>query len=489
MKYLKYKTIGILLILIAFLGGCKKMGDFGTTNVSPNSATIPLPSALLTDAMYNMSSNLTGRSLQTNATLYVQWLMQTQYPDEAQYATAQIDWAAFYVNPLENLQKIIQYNSDEKTKAYAANSGSNANQIAVARIYKAYIFSLITDLYGDIPYTTALTGNTSAAYDKQEDIYKNIIKELTEAVAQFDGGLAVKGDILLNGSAVKWKKFANSLRMNLSLRLSKVYPASSDYAATEFKKALNDPAGYIDNNADNVAYIYLTDDKFRSPWQALFDGRADYAPSQTFVDTLKSYNDPRISVFFTRDGSGGYTGLPYGLKRDDLLVWEGAHPDWSLMGSAVTQRTSPGYIITAAQVKFARAEAAQLGWTTETALTLYNDGIMASWQQWGVYDAVKYAAYIVNPKTSFVSGPIRMIATQRWISLYPNQYFEAWSEWRRTGFPKLIPAINAVNQSKQIPRRYQYPANEPTLNAANYSAAVSKLSAGDTDNSKVWWDK
>lgn len=489
MKYFKIKITGFLLVLIFFTVGCKKIGEFGSTNTSPNSAVVPLPSALLTDAIYEMSSNLLGRSFHTNPTLYVQWLMQTQYPDEAQYAMSQIDWARFYVNPLEDLQKIIQYNTDEKTMEYASNSGSNANQLAVARIYKAYIFSLITDMYGDVPYKEALTGNVSPVYDKQEDIYKDLIKELTEAVAQFDGGAAVKGDILFNGNATKWKKFANSLRMTLSLRLSKIYPDPSGYAAVEFKKALGDPAGYIDVNADNAAYSYLADDTYRSPWNNLFDGRADYAPSATFVDTLKAYNDPRIPVYFTKDASGGYTGIPYGLKRDDLLTWENAHPGWSLMGTATVARQAPGYIITAAQMKLTRAEAAQRNWTTESAMTLYNDAIKASLEQWGVFDAAKYAAYLTNPLTAFATNPIRQISTQKWVALYPNQYFEAWSEWRRTGYPKLVPAVNAVNQSKEIPRRYQYPANEPTLNGTNYKAAVGALSAGDTDNSRVWWDK
>src|SRR6185437_1251501 len=100
--------------------------------------------------------------------------------------------------------------------------------------YKAYLFAMVSDMYGDIPYTDALQGQVAASYTPQDSIYKNIIKELTEAVAQF------------NGSAARWKKFANSLRMTFSLRLSKVYPGASDYAATEFKKALNDPAGIVD---------------------------------------------------------------------------------------------------------------------------------------------------------------------------------------------------------------------------------------------------
>lgn len=479
--------LGSLIGLIG-LSSCEKFGDFGDRNLSPNSASVPLPSALLTDAIVTISK-LDGRSFQTNATLYVQWLMQTQYPDEAQYASAQIDWATFYVNPLENLQKIIDLNTDDATKEYAANSGSNANQLAVARIFKAYIFSLVTDMYGDVPYFDALKGDPSPAYDKQEAIYKDLLKELTEAIAQFDGGTAVSGDILFNGNAARWKQFANSLRLRLSLRMSKVYPGPSDYAATQFKAALADPAGYIDDNSKNAFFTYLEDDAFRSPWDALFDGRADYAPAATFVDTLESYNDPRIPVFFTKDANGGYTGIPYGLKRDDLLNWENANPGWSLMGTALKQRTSPGYIIVAAEIMFDRAEAALLGWTTEDPLTLYNDGIKWSMQQWGVYDAASYATYIANPATAFQPDPLRKIATQKWIALYPNEYFEAWAEWRRTGYPKLTPAIDAVNESKQIPRRYQYPANEPTLNPANYDAAVAGLSQGDKDNSRVWWDK
>lgn len=486
MKYFKRKLVALLMSIIVLTSGCSKFGDL---NVSPNSASVPLPSALLTDAIYEMSANMLGRSFQTNPTLYVQWLMQTQYPDEAQYSVAQIDWARFYVNPLEDLQKIIDLNTDESTKEYAENSGSNANQLAISRIFKAYTFGLITDMYGDIPYFDALKEQAAATYDAQEDIYKDLIKELTEAVGQFDGGAKMEGDILFGGDASKWKKFANSLRMNYALRLSKRYPGASDYAAVEFNKALNDPAGFIDDNSENAAFTYFSDSKFRNPWNSEFDGRADYAPSATFVDTLLSFEDPRIPVFFEKDGQGGYTGTPYGIKRSDLINWQDSHPDWSEMGASLIEREAPGYIITTAQVRLARAEAAERGWTSESAKQLYESAIEASFRQWGVFDAGEFADYISNPFTEFDTDPLRKIATQKWIALYPNQQFEAWAEWRRTEYPKLTPSKDAVNQSKQIPRRYLYPANEATLNGPNYEAAVSRLSNGDTDDSRTWWDK
>jgi len=135
-----------------------------------------------------------------------------------------------------------------------------------------------------------------------------------------------------------------------------------------------------------------------------------------------------------------------------------------------------------------RAEAAQRGWTSEDATTLYNSAIRASFEQWGVYDATAYATYIASSGVSLAGGnALQKIGTQKWIALYPNGY-EAWAEWRRTGYPALTPTPYAVNVSKQIPRRYGYPTSEQTLNKANYDAAVARLSGGDTHDARVWWD-
>ena len=326
-------------------------------------------------------------------------------------------------------------------------------------------------------------------YDTQQAIYQAFFKELKEAVAQFDNGKAVTGDILFAGNAAKWKKYANSLRMILALRLSKVDPTTGK---AEFAAALADAAGHVATNADNVVYAFLDNNDFRNPWQATWDGRDDFGVSDVFIKALQDRSDPRIVPFADKTAAGTYVGIPYGLRRDLLIQWTNKNPQYSRPSVAKFRtKNAPGYIITAAQMLLCRAEAAQIGWTTEDASKLYNDAIKASWEQWGVYDAATYTKYISDPANDLKSTTgkaLEKIGTQKWIAVYPNGQ-EAWSEWRRTGYPALTPTPYAVNVSKQIPRRYGYPASEATLNKASNAEAVARIQGGDTHDGRVWWDK
>lgn len=491
-KYLKSLYIGLLSTALFGAEACR---DFGDVNVSPNATKEPVTSALLTGALQYMGS---GRSMTATyafdvrflneGALFVQYTSQTQYPDESQYSVTSRNWAPFYAGPLEDLYQIIRYNSDEATKGLSTviSSGSNNNQMAIARILKAYFFALVTDQWGDVPYTEALTGMVTPKYDAQKDIYTDLFKELKEAMAQFDDGPAVKGDILFNGDAAKWKRFANSLRMILALRLSKRNSEIGDMAKQEFAAALADPAGLVDDNSKNVIMKW-TGGSYKNPWWQMYDGRSDYAISATLADTMKLYTDPRVNVYSNPKG-GQIIGVPYGLTRELLIDWAASHPSYSEVGSAITGETSPDYVITAAQILLSRAEAATLGWTAENAGDLYNRAIKASWEQWGVFDQAKYAAYIADAKISWATGEYaRKIGTQKWFALYPNGW-EGWAEWRRTGWPLIKPTAYAVNSSKQIPRRYAFPVNEITLNKTAYDEAVGRMGA-DTHDTRVWWDK
>jgi hypothetical protein len=148
-------------------------------------------------------------------------------------------------------------------------------------------------------------------------------------------------------------------------------------------------------------------------------------------------------------------------------------------------------LISASQVLLARAEAADRGWTTENALTLFQDGITASFAQWGL--AAPAASYFTQANVAFTApvgtgGNLKQIATQRWIATYPDGT-QGWSEWRRTGFPVLTPAPDATNSSGQIPRRYVYTTGEYSSNKAAVEAAVARIPGGDKQDSKVWWDQ
>lgn len=355
-----FHKIGVLALGIVLLStSCSKMEEFGNTNVNPAATNKPITSALLT----NVLSGIGGYAANNTSSLYCQFYSETQYPDISCYSSNAATPMANYSGLLYDLENIIINNTDEATKATAALNGSNANQIAIAKILKAYIFWVLTDRWGDIPYSEALKGDPNVKFDTQETVYKGLLKDLTDAVAGFDNGAPLKGDIAYGGDVTKWKKLANSMRMLMSLRLSKVYTAASDYAATQFKSALSDGAGSISSNADNFTLVY-PGGNFRNPYYAMYDGRKDYGESETMTSLMTSLGgDARQSVFGADlNGNASTKGVPYGRNRDFLTGWTGANPDYCyVFAVSARQQTSPLAIVRAASVLLARAEAADKG--------------------------------------------------------------------------------------------------------------------------------
>lgn len=452
--------------------------DFGDMNVSPNSPANPNTASILTSALRSVGGVVTN----ITPALYVQQFGDVTYIEESRYKTVQFDYAGMYTGPLNNLNYIIKLNTDAATKSTAAANGSNANQIATARILKAYFYQTLTDRWGDIPYSQALKGaeGFSPSFDSQQAIYSDLFKEWKEAQAQFDAGKTVVGDILLSGNVAKWKKFANSLRAIAALRLSKIDPAKGK---AEFAAAIAD--GVITSNADNVSFKYLNDANYEHPLynNYITSNRKDFAVSSTFVDYLSKINDPRLTAMADKNINGVYRGVPYGVFPP---TWKAQ--DVSLAATSMRQQNSAANVITYAQVLLAQAEAAQLGWTTGNAKSLYEAAIKASMEQWGVYSASAYDNYLKGADVAFNNAKaIEQIGTQRWIALF-YQGVEAWAEWRRTGFPKLTPAAKPLNGGTEIPRRLAYPTHEVTLNKINYDAAVSKQGKDD-QYTRVWWDK
>jgi hypothetical protein len=500
------KVILITGLVAISATACQKV-DFGTVNESKDvrDSRIPSTDKLFTNVILSTANFAFGTNIGVEPCLYVQYLMESQYTEGSRYATTNADWAGLYAGPLKDLDKITKVNTDPASASDASvtANGSNANQIATARILKAYLYALVSDRWGDVPYSKALNGevNLTPVYDKQQELYIDLLKELKEAVAQYDNGAGIKGDPIYNGSVNKWKRLGNSLRMILAMRIVK---ADATKARTEFVDAFNNAAGYIGTNADNFFFSYPDVLNFRTPWNALYDKRDDYGLSKYFVDYLISTNDLRLTVYAQRNRSGNYVGIPFGLDRNATIAFTGA-TDYSRMGEQVIGRTKngntdinltyagKGYMITAAQMLSSVAEAASRGWITNSATTAYSDAIAASWDQWGItYTPTQLNTY-VNGTAVTLAGQsatevLKRISTQRWVILYPNGS-EAWSEWRRTGYPVLTPAPQAVNASRQIPRRYGYPLNEPLANPTNYAAAVAGIGGIDGTDVRVWWDK
>lgn len=483
----KHKNMKRLIILIAFgftISGCNKFGD---TNISPTQLTSASTRALLTSSMQAMSDLLLGNTASSRlGALYVQHIAEGPYPAASLYSDRNLSFTSWYTGPLYDLQTIINYNNTGNTAANA--NGSKDNQIAVARIMKAWYFMHLTDRYGDIPYSQALKGNEaySPAYDKQQDIYNGLFKELTEAAAQIKESEAkVVGDILLNGDMASWKRFANSMRMILALRLSKADP---NKGKAEFAAAL--AAGVVSSNAQNIAYKFLAGDPNNyNPWYNNYSisNRNDYAISNTMTDYMAPKNDPRLPVYAEVLPGNLIKGLPYG--RQTAVNIPAAY---SRIGSYFRSQGSPLVLISYAQILFMRAEAAKIGYTNggdAEAEQFYKDAIKASWEQFGVFNQTAYNNYIALPDVAYTPATgYRKIMTEKWVHAFLNHSWEAWNDWRRTGFPVLVAAADAVDP-RGIPLRIGYPTTEASLNGENYNAAVSGLGGKDDNYGRIWWLK
>jgi hypothetical protein len=482
---MKKRYIYTLTAAFVWLGtGCNKLKDFGDVNQNPTQTTKPIISALLTNAEVSITGLSTTGTPAIAGGQYAQYFTETQYSGTSLYTLPQNEFSGYYSGTLYDLQNIINLNQSKASTA-------------VAKILQQYIYWVITDSWGDVPYSDALKGLDAIQpkYDTQETIYKGIIATLTSAQAELDGS-SLAGDVIYNGDVASWKRAANSIKLLAALQLSKIVPAAGGYAATAVKEAIS--AGVIEQNSQNME-VNFPGGSFKSPWYNLYDGRKDFAESATMTNILKGLNDTRLSVYGGKSELNGNAdpsdiGVPYGLARNNVLAFIEANPNWArvLRGDF---RTAAGTatIITAGEVYLARAEAALLGWTTGTEkialIDLYKNGIKASNAQWGLGEAT--TSYIAN-----VPPTIANITIQRWIASYPDGH-QAWNIWRKSattslvnpkGYPALNPAPDAVNASKKIVSRFVYTPNEYSSNEKNVKAAVARLTGGDSQDAHVWWD-
>jgi hypothetical protein len=488
MKKIYISALTTLLVLGQM--SCKKPNDFGNTNVDPGNTTKPIPSALLAQVEANLGTYVSTNNLAEYGGEYAQYFTETQYPGISTYSLPQLSFTGYYSGDLYDLQNIITLNQDK-------------NSVAVAKILQQFIFWEITDAWGDVPYSQALQGlkAITPVYDKQEDIYKGILATLASAAASMDNG-PIAGDLIYGGDAASWKRAANSLAMLVAIQLSAKVPGASDYAATAFKAA-DVPGSFIETNAQNFTLAY-PGSAFKDPWWNLYNGRTDFAESKVVTDLTASLGDGRTVPFggdYTDPGqvTGGTItsaiGIPPGLSRADVTAFTTANPKWALVMRADKRtETSSVVIISAAEVALARAEAANLGWTTTDPLVAtYQQGIALSFQQWGL--AAPAASYYTQPGVNVTVGGannIKNISIQRYLASYPDGH-AAWDIWRKSGYPILTGAPGATNPSKKIVRRFTYATSELQTNGVNVKAAIAREAFGlnpgvDSQDNRVWWD-
>jgi hypothetical protein len=467
-----HQSIYLWLSTVILLSSCTKFNN--SINTDPNNPT----KASGTQLIANAELSLPGISSSPYGVHYPQYLSNTSFTDNSRYITINFNFYGLYTGPLVNLENVINAKLD-------ANQGPVSNQIAVAKILKAYFYWHMTDRWGPLPYAQALkgSGNFTPVYDSQQIIYNSLFTLLDEANAAIVTG-DIKNDIVYGGDITRWKKLGNTIHLLMALRLTKVDAAKG---RSEFNKALAN--GIMTANTDNLAYPHLMEENNENYWYTSFTrlGRNWFALSKPLVDYMQPLNDPRLAVFGDPNAAGNYVGLEYGKAVPNSNDIDNV----SLLGSSLRQQNSPVYLVTYAQALFAMAEAAKLGWipgSDATAKTNYELAIQNSIAQWtGSTSTV--ASFLAQPGLQYnAATALQQIAYQRWVHLFLHGY-EGWAEWRRTGYPILVAAPGA--NGDKIPRREGYPTQERSNNATNYNSAVASFPYGGADdlNARVWWDK
>jgi hypothetical protein len=515
----KLVAVGLGAALTLGLTACD-MDSLTDINVNPNNPTdAPAPTLFVQGTRLATSRWLGGANLR-QFELVAQHLAEVQYPNTDQYSNLTADYTsanfnATYAQELKDLQEAIRKGREQQAPGYWAPS----------LIMQSWVFGVVTDLYGDIPFSQALRGDDveaegriQPAYDPQQEVYNALFARLGEASTALSttGGANLGGaDPLYGGNFAAWQRFANSLRARHALRIVNVDRARAD---AELRAAFTAPGGVFTSNAHNARFPWPGNGVFDNPWAVNFQTRDDHRVSTRLLTYLRDWSDPRLPIYAMpadrdtaaaaiatrtiRDCSLGvpcFVGLHNALSHDEAstlldytsrpgAVFFGGRTAYGTFGGA--GGSFPSFIMTNAEVQLIQAEAAERGLgglTAGQARGFYEAGIRASMEQWGVTDAAAISAYLARPGVAYQGGTpgLRQIAIQKWLALYSDGV-QAWSEFRRTCQPAILrPGPSAT--LNEIPRRLQYSTTEAAVNATNLGAAVTRQGA-DQLTTRIWWD-
>ena len=481
------KKLAILLVLITLgLGGCKKFLDINENPNNPDSAT---PSLLL-PTVEAAIGQLVGNNFQIYGNIWAQYWTQSpsssQYRSIEQYSITNTafdrPWLITYRNALQNAQLIIDHNQP-----------NSEHLKGMALVLKAYTYQLATDAWGDIPLSEALKGSEfgSPRYESQEVVYDSIFNYIDQGLAFFDAENAVAAgeqDILFQGDINQWRAFANTLKLRAYLRLSQVEPA----------KAQAGIAALYASNAvfltEDASIAYSTTGGNENPLYNETVGLGytqNLVASATVVRQFNRNNDPRgFQAYDPVEVNGAAADtiayIPQGSYRENS--GKRVSPPSALVGGNAADPSSavaPVKLISAAESFFLQAEAAARGWAGGAAdvNNLFNQGITASFEAYGIPEqAAAYISTAPDAQLGTGANAIRQILTQKYYAMCGFQGFEAWTEWRRTGYPDfLVQSAASTLGAGRLPLRFLYPNTEITTNL-NFPGSIPLYEP-------VWWDK
>lgn len=521
------------IIILGFVFACDDR--FEEMNKPTKSPEFVPGVPLFSSGVRNMFDMMVNTSVNENVfRLYAQYWAQTTYPDESQYNMVNREipdnfWRNAYRDALKDLdegRKIIEATWEENLLPEAEKN----NQLAIIDVCKAYVYAILVDAFGAVPFDEALNDEILVpAYDPGEEVYDKVIVMLDNAIAAMnpdEAGFPASQDPVYEGDVEAWKKFANSFKLRLAMTIADVDPGR---AQTMVNEAV--ASGVFESNADNASITYYSSPPNTNPvWEDLVQsGRRDYVIANTIVDKLNELLDPRLTVYagstlpytYPQDAAGNLRDSTF--TEPKILVYPGEDDDsvafamppftiavsdtalnvrvynGGIYGNANTFSArsrigelfySPdleGVILDYAEVEFLLAEAVERNFgVTGTAEEYYNEGITASMEYWGI-DTAAIADYLANPEVAYATAPgdwRQKIGIQSWIALY-NRGFEGWTVWRRLDFEGFNPPPGMT--AENIPNRFIFPVEEATLNPSSLQEARAMI-GGDNAQTRVFWD-
>ncbi|WP_152267773.1 SusD/RagB family nutrient-binding outer membrane lipoprotein [Agriterribacter humi] len=515
------KIISAILILSIF-GSCTK--NFERINTDPNQISDELLKQdfnLVGSPFSGLLFNLFGHQIEEDL-CHDSWMGHLQTPtpfvgnvnNTTYYVRWNVYWDRVYGSVMSPAKQVIQLAEDNNLPLFAT----------WAKLIRILSVSKLTAYHGPVIYSNYGTTESSILYDKESDLYNQFFTELDAIQAEFAANTGYKGfakfDPSYKGEITAWMKLVNSLRLRLAIRISKVAP---DVAKTQGEKAMSDPAGLIEANADNFNVALLGQ---KIPFAVIcfeWDDTRMGAVMESFLGGLK---DKRVEKFFSvADNPTHYAdhpSFPYkGIRNGAYVAAKIDRVPFSRI-STDFQTVQKRRAFTAAEVSFLKAEAALRNWAgAGDAKENYENGVKLSFADWGASGVDAYLAdntskpwnYVdpLDARNNFTSlstvtvawndadnneVKLEKIITQKWINNYTNS-LEAWVDFRRTGYPK-IPHVAKNDSSPDwgvIPadqwiKRMPFVNSERTGNAEGVADAVSKMGPGAKDDiaTRLWWD-
>jgi hypothetical protein len=488
-------SISVVLVAVVINTSCSK--KFEELNTDPNRPKQITPGVMLGQLQYRIVST----SIQASRG-FTHELMQVDAPRSSPGGTG---LHRYVVNPGAGVwSNFYNYLIDIEDIYAISTSLREDNYRAIALIYKTWAYSILTDLYGDVPFSQAsraTEGIFQPAFDQQKDIYMQLLKNLDTANAIFNStkALTFGGDMLYNANTVsgnnnpgiiKWKKFANSLKLRLLLRLSK---RNGELNINEqITTILSNPSQYplFTSNADEAIFRFPGTFPYFNPYYNArqLEWRDGTYFTKFFLDKMNADEDPRRTVWvrqITVNGANVYRGIESGYPTTTEYQ-VGANSSYNDV-----MRTLPslGVMMTYAEVEFIKAELALKGFATgKTAKQHYEAGVSASMNQWAVTMPAGYLTKpgVVYDENATTEAQLERIMLQKYYAYFFVDY-QSWFEKRRTGYP-VLPRGTGIPAENKFPSRVPYPTYLQSLNPQNLAAAQAAM-GGDNSDNKVWWDK